>query len=159
MGKELIFFTTDNGILNLHYFSARKTWKTSFPFFLFLSPYTNLYFLVKQCYTHSNLTYLLIFKICRIHVVQLVIISVFVLRCVGSFVSKISDGLLHLAFNFTMDKYFTKLLHIKIAYRVPHKWRHAFYRPTFSLAVPNFAVRISGVFAYIVASGDERWNY
>jgi hypothetical protein len=58
-----------------------------------------------------------------------------------------------------MDMSYTRVLHIKVAYRVPHKWRHAFYRPTCSLAVPNFAVRVSGVFAYVVASGDKSWNY
>jgi hypothetical protein len=58
-----------------------------------------------------------------------------------------------------MDMSYTRVLHIKVAYRVPHKWRHAFYRSTFSLAVPNFAVRVSGVFAYVVASGDESWDY
>jgi hypothetical protein len=53
---------------------------------------------------------------------------------------------------FDMDMSYTRVLHTKVAYRVLHKWRHAFYRPTFSLAVPNFAVRVSGVFAYVVAS-------
>jgi hypothetical protein len=61
--------------------------------------------------------------------------------------------------NIDMDMSYTKVSHIKVAYRVPHKWLHAFYRPTFSLAVPKFAVWVSGVFAYVVASGDESWNY
>jgi hypothetical protein len=60
---------------------------------------------------------------------------------------------------FDMDMSYTRVLHLKVAYRVSHKLRHAFYRPTYSLAVPNFAVRVSGVFAYVVASGDESWNY
>jgi hypothetical protein len=61
----------------------------------------------------------------------------------------------------SIDMYmsYTRVLHTKVACRVPHKWRHAFYRPTFSLAVPNFAARVSGVSAYVVASGDENWNY
>jgi hypothetical protein len=29
--------------------------------------------------------------------------------------------------NFDMDMSYTRVLHIKVAYRVPHKWRHAFY--------------------------------
>jgi hypothetical protein len=58
-----------------------------------------------------------------------------------------------------MDMSYTRVLHIKVAYRVPHKWSHAFYRPTFLLAVPNFVVRVSGVFAYVVTSGDKSWNY
>jgi hypothetical protein len=28
---------------------------------------------------------------------------------------------------FDMDMSYTRVLHIKVAYRVPHKWRHAFY--------------------------------
>jgi hypothetical protein len=29
--------------------------------------------------------------------------------------------------NIDMDMSYTRVLHIKVAYRVPHKWRHAFY--------------------------------
>jgi hypothetical protein len=32
--------------------------------------------------------------------------------------------------NFGMDISYTRVLHIKVAYRVPHKWRHAFYGHT-----------------------------
>jgi hypothetical protein len=28
---------------------------------------------------------------------------------------------------FDMDMSYTRVLHIKVAYRVPHKWRHSFY--------------------------------
>jgi hypothetical protein len=58
-----------------------------------------------------------------------------------------------------MDMSYTRVSRIKVAYRVPHKWRHNFYRPTFSIAVPNFTVRVSSVFAYVVAFGDKSWNY
>jgi hypothetical protein len=33
----------------------------------------------------------------------------------------------HLVTSFDMDMSYTKVLHIEVAYRVPHKWRHAFY--------------------------------
>jgi hypothetical protein len=29
--------------------------------------------------------------------------------------------------DFDMDMSYTRVLHIKVAYRVPHEWRHAFY--------------------------------
>jgi hypothetical protein len=34
-----------------------------------------------------------------------------------------------------------------------------YYLSTFSLAVTKFAARISGVFAYVEAPGDDCWNY
>jgi hypothetical protein len=34
-----------------------------------------------------------------------------------------------------------------------------YYWSTFSLAVPDFAARISGVVDYVEAPGDESWNY
>jgi hypothetical protein len=30
-------------------------------------------------------------------------------------------------FQFDMDMSYTRVLHMKVAYRIPHKWRHAFY--------------------------------
>jgi hypothetical protein len=39
---------------------------------------------------------------------------------------------------FDMDMSYTRVLHIKVAYRVPHKWRHAFY-----VTLPLLCARIT----------------
>jgi hypothetical protein len=46
---------------------------------------------------------------------------------------------------FDMDMSYTRVLHIKVAYRVPHKWRHAFYvtRPLLCARIMCYATVIT----------------
>jgi hypothetical protein len=46
---------------------------------------------------------------------------------------------------FDMDMSYTRVLHIKVAYRVPHKWRHAFYvtRPLLCARITCYVTAIT----------------
>jgi hypothetical protein len=47
--------------------------------------------------------------------------------------------------SFDMDMSYTRVLHIKVAYHVPHKWRHAFYvtRPLLSARITCYVTFIT----------------